>query len=96
MKHAICYIASAIAGLAVAFCNFGCVLTETTDPTTGKITKKSEPAPGVLPFLGAAVIAYSPRPIVVREEKSGRISKQEIADRFKPLYGPKLPSPVKP
>lgn len=88
-----------------------CVESTMTAPD-GTVTKLKQPAPGVLPFLGAAVIAYSPRPIVVKEEKSirgsksreserqaafsftseRRISKEEINDRWKPLYGPKLPS----
>lgn len=69
-----------------------CVESTVTAPD-GTVTRLKQPAPGVLPFAAAAVIAYSPRPIVVRQEKSGRISKREIADRFKPIYGPELPTP---
>lgn len=72
--------------LALSACLVGCVTTISPD---GTVTKA--PAPGVLPFAAAAIVAYSPRPIVVREEKSGRISRQEILDRWQPTYGPKLP-----
>ena len=45
---------------------------KTTDPVTGAVTETTTKAPskGVLPFAAAAIVAYSPRPIVVREEKS--------------------------
>lgn len=72
--------------IALSACLAGCVTTTSPD---GTVTKA--PAPGVLPFLGAAVIAYSPRPIVVREEKSGRITASEIRERWQPTYGPKQP-----
>lgn len=61
----------------------GCVTTTTTAPD-GSVTITKQPAPGVLPFAGAVLEAYSPRAIVVREEKSGPITPEEIADRWKP------------
>ena len=70
----------------------GCVTTTTTTPD-GRVTVTKQPAPGVLPFAGAVLEAYSPRAIVVREEKSGDImtilrgrpiTRQEIANRWKP------------
>lgn len=57
----------------------GCVqtTTRTVDPVTGAVVESTikAPAPGVLPFAAAAITAYSPRPIVVREEKSGPVRK---------------------
>ena len=61
----------------------GCTTTTTTTPD-GTVTITKAPAPGVLPFAGAALRAYSPRPILVREEKSGPISAEQIANRWKP------------
>lgn len=61
----------------------GCTTTTTTAPD-GSVTITKAPAPGVLPFAGAALRAYSPRPIIVQEEKSGRITAEEIANRWKP------------
>lgn len=60
----------------------GCVETTVIDPLTGVTTTTKTPAPGVLPFVGGVIQAYSPRAIYVREEKSGRISKEEIKARF--------------
>lgn len=88
------YVLSIVAGLAVAFCSVGCVESTTTAPD-GTVTRLKQPAPGVLPFAAAAIVAYSPRPIVVREEKSGRISVREIYERSG-AYGPWLPTPAKP
>ena len=59
----------------------GCTSTEVIAPD-GTITRTKEPSPGVLPFAAAAVTAYSPRPIVVRVEKSGRITPEEIQQRW--------------
>jgi hypothetical protein len=92
MKRFIAYLAAIAAGLAVAFCNFGCVQTETVAPD-GTITRSKQPAPGVLQFAGAAITAYSPRPIKVREEKSARITDKEIANRWRPVFGPEMPKP---
>jgi len=72
----------AIAVLALGFLT-GCVETTTT-AKDGSVTTTKAPAPGVLRFAGAAITAYSPRPIVVREEKSGRITLDEISNRWKP------------
>ena len=47
--------------------------TVTTMAKDGTVTVTKAPAPGVLPFAGAVLEAYSPRAIVVREEKSGPI-----------------------
>ena len=58
--------------------------TVTTTAKDGTVTVTKVPAPGVLPFAGAVLEAYSPRAIVVREEKSGRITPEEIANRWKP------------
>lgn len=58
--------------------------TVTTTAKDGTVTVTKAPAPGVLPFAGAVLEAYSPRAIVVREEKSGRITLEEIANRWKP------------
>lgn len=69
--------------LLVALCLCGCVTTTTT-AKDGSVTVTKAPAPGVLPFAAAAITAYSPREIKVREEKSGRISPEEIANRWKP------------
>ena len=60
-----------------------CVTTTTTAPD-GSVTVTKQPVPGVLPFAGAVLEAYSPRAIVVREEKSGPITPEEIANRWKP------------
>ena len=68
---------------ALLFALTGCTTTTTTTPD-GTVTITKAPAPGVLPFAGAALRAYSPRPIIVREEKSGRITAGEIANRWKP------------
>lgn len=78
----------------IALCLFlsGCVTTTTTAPD-GSVTITKAPAPGVLPFAGAVLEAYSPRAIVVREEKSGDImrilrgrpiTRAEIAARWQP------------
>lgn len=79
----------------IAFAASSCTTTTTTAPD-GTVTVTKAPAPGVLPFAGAAIRAYSPRPIIVREEKAatpadlrrilrGRpVTKQEIASRWKP------------
>jgi hypothetical protein len=72
--------------LIVAFIIFalffvvGCTTTTTTAPD-GTVTTTTAPAPGVLPFAGAAIRAYSPRAIIVREEKTGPITPEEIAAR---------------
>lgn len=58
--------------------------TTTTTALDGSVTVTKAPAPGVLPFAGAVMEAYSPRAITVREEKSGRITPEEIANRWKP------------
>lgn len=57
---------------ALILCLFlpSCVTTTTTAPD-GSVTVTKQPAPGVLPFAGAVLEAYSPSAIVVREEKSG-------------------------
>ena len=68
---------------ALLFALTGCKTTVTTTPD-GTVTITKAPAPGVLPFAGAALRAYSPRPILVREEKSGPISAEQIANRWKP------------
>ena len=65
----------------------GCVQTTTT-AKDGTVTTIKAPAPGVLAFAGAAITAYSPRPIKVREEKSGRITKAEIDSRWKAAERP--------
>ena len=53
----------------VALCLFlsGCVTTTTT-AKDGSVTVTKAPAPGVLPFAGAVLEAYSPRAIIVREK----------------------------
>lgn len=61
----------------------GCITTTTT-AKDGTVTVTKTPAPGVLPFAGAVLEAYSPRDIRVREEKTGRITRQEIERRWKP------------
>lgn len=67
----------------VAFLS-GCIQTTTTAPD-GTVTTTKAPAPGVLQFGADVARAYSPRPIRrVREEKSGRITAEEIANRWKP------------
>lgn len=68
---------------ALLFALTGCTTTVTT-AADGTVTITKAPAPGVLPFAGAALRAYSPRPIIVREEKSGRINAGEIANRWRP------------
>ena len=74
----------ALAALAaLLFLLTGCTTTTTT-AKDGTVTVTKAPAPGVLPFAGAALRAYSPRPIIVREEKSGPITAGEIANRWKP------------
>ena len=45
----------------------GCVTTTTTAPD-GSVTVTKQPAPGVLPFAGAVLEAYSPRAIIVRDK----------------------------
>jgi len=45
----------------------GCVTTTTTS-ADGSVTITKQPAPGVLPFAGAMLEAYSPRAIIVREK----------------------------
>jgi predicted component of type VI protein secretion system len=89
------YLVAAIVLTAFLLALSGCVESSkhTTLPDGTKIEEHSKQAdPNVLRFGADVVRAYSPREIKrVREEKSGRISEQEIADRFKPLYGPKLP-----
>jgi len=70
---------AAVIGLALSCCT-----TTTTTAPDGTVTVTKAPAPGVLPFAGAAIRAYSPRPIIVREEKSGPITAEEIANRWKP------------
>ncbi len=60
-----------------------CVTTTTTGPD-GSATITKRPAPGVMPFAGAVIEAYSPRAIRVREEKSGTITTEEINKRWKP------------
>jgi hypothetical protein len=87
----IAYLIIAILGVAVAQCLVGCVQTTTT-AKDGTVTVTKAPAPGVLPFAAAAISAYSPRPIKVREEKSARITAEEIANRWRPVFGPELPN----
>lgn len=83
-----------------------CVETTTT-AKDGSVTRTKAPAPGVLPFAAAAIVAYSPRPIKVREEKSfgvnenrfvnikpncgSPITDKEIRNRWQPFCGPELP-----
>jgi hypothetical protein len=58
-----------LASVLIAFLWFslsGCTSTEVIAPD-GTITRTQAPSPGVLPFAAAAITAYSPRPIVVRE-----------------------------
>jgi hypothetical protein len=82
--------------LFALFCATGCTTTTATAPD-GAVTVTKAPAPGVLPFAGAAIRAYSPRAIIVREEKSAatpddlrrilrgrQITPQEIANHRKP------------
>lgn len=83
------------AALAI-FALTGCTqtTTRTVDPVTGATTETTTkaPSPGVLPFAGDVIRAYSPRPIYrVREEKSGRITAREIRERWQPAHGPALP-----
>ena len=74
----------ALAALAaLVFLLTGCTTTTTT-AKDGTVTVTKSPAPGVLPFAGAALRAYSPRAIIVREEKSGPITAGEIANRWNP------------
>ena len=42
--------------------------TITTTAKDGTVTVTKAPAPGVLPFAGAVLEAYSPRAIIVREK----------------------------
>ena len=67
----------------LAFALTGCTTIEVVAPD-GTITRTQAPSPGVLPFAAAAISAYSPRPIIVRQEKSGRITPREITARWKP------------
>lgn len=71
--------------LALAYmCGLVGCTTVTTTAKDGSVTVTKAPAPGVLQFAGAAITAYSPRPIKVREEKSARITPEEIAKRWRP------------
>ena len=65
----------------------GCTSTEVVAPD-GTITRTKAPSPGVLPFAAAALTAYSSRPIIVREEKGGRITKEETDCRWKAAEQP--------
>lgn len=55
--------------------------TVTTTAKDGTVTVTKAPAPGVLPFAGAVLEAYSPRAIVVREEKSGPIDVHKMGTK---------------
>jgi hypothetical protein len=55
--------------------------TVTTTTKDGTVTVTKQPAPGVLPFAGAVLEAYSPRAIVVREEKSGPIDVHKMGSK---------------
>lgn len=74
-----------IAFAALIALALSCCTTTTTTAPDGTVTVTKAPAPGVLPFAGAAIRAYSPRPIIVREEKSGPITAEEISSRWQPL-----------
>ena len=52
-----------IIALALASC-----MTTTTSAPDGTTTTIKQPVPGVLPFAGAVLEAYSPRAIIVREK----------------------------
>ena len=78
--------------LPLAFLLTGCTSIEVVAPD-GTITRTRAPSPGVLPFAAAAITAYSPRPIIVRQEKSGRITPREIDARWKPTPAPAPTSP---
>lgn len=47
---------------------FSSCVTTTTTAKDGSVTITKAPAPGVLPFAGAVLEAYSPRAIIVREK----------------------------
>jgi hypothetical protein len=81
-----------LAGVLIAFLwsiLTGCTTIEVIAPD-GTITRTQAPSPGVLPFAAAAITAYSPRPIIVRQEKSGRITPEEIQQRWRPATPPHL------
>jgi hypothetical protein len=71
--------------LALAYVSglVGCT-TVTTTAKDGTVTSVRAPSPGVLPFASELIRAYSPRPIRIRQEKSGRISAKEIRERWQP------------
>lgn len=98
MQFARVWLLVALAALIVIFA--GCAFEETTTTTTDaksgrvtvekKITKKADPAAWTL--AGDVVAAYSPpRPRLVREEKSGPITPEEIAARWRAAT--RLPKP---
>ena len=63
MKTILHLIILAVAVLYAVSCT-----TITTTAKDGTVTVTKAPAPGVLPFAGAVLEAYSPRAIIVREK----------------------------
>lgn len=60
---------------------FSSCVTTTTTSADGIVTITKQPAPGVLPFAGAMLEAYSPRAIIVREEKGGPVDVYEARSK---------------
>ena len=67
MKSAILTFAWLACWFALCLSLAGCVTTTTT-AKDGTVTITKQPAPGVLPFAGALLEAYSPRAIVLPEK----------------------------
>lgn len=76
MKSALLTLAWLTCWIALCLAMSGCVTTTTTS-ADGSVTITKAPAPGVLPFAGAMLEAYSPRAIIVREEKGIRVDVHE-------------------
>jgi len=75
---------AAILAFTLAACST--VKTTVTAPDgTVTVTESSSTDPAALALAGTAITAYAPpRARTIREEKSGRISPAEIANRWKP------------
>lgn len=67
MKSAILTAAWLVCWIALCLALSGCVTTTTT-AKDGTVTVTKAPAPGVLPFAGALLEAYSPRAIILPEK----------------------------
>lgn len=80
MKSALLTLAWFVCWIALCLSLGGCVTTTTTS-ADGSVTVTKQPAPGVLPFAGAMLEAYSLRAIIVREEKGGPVDVYEARSK---------------